>query len=144
METLIQDTYLLSTIVTAFVGVLIFIVIPILYGKYPNIFVNVLKVTGNKDMIRSAYYLLTDIALPKVSREIKDQIFANILSVVSIVENMAAAGEIPKEERKDRAIAAVKEVLELFDIEYTTQIAAMSSNIIELAVTYLGLRKTAQ
>jgi hypothetical protein len=134
-------TLLIILAVAALSASAVFYLVPTLYAKYPAVFVNILKVTSHEDVIQAAYYLLVDLAIKGLARDVKDAIFINIQHTVEIIEELAQAGEIPKSERKAKAMSVIKETLKDLKIEYLPQVESLISTAIELTITYLGFRK---
>jgi hypothetical protein len=132
---------LLTILITALAAIaLVLILMPFLYKKFPNVFISILKVVGYKDTIKTAYYIIVDMAIKGLEKAQKDLIFSYIQSAVLLVEDLAQAGDLPKEARKAKAMEIMTEVLNKMGIFMTPAVEAMISNAIELVVTYMELR----
>lgn len=136
---LITNIYVVLAIALGIFGISFFL-LPFLYSKFPNVFLKIIEIASYKQTIETTYYFLISLVLPGLEQAKKDEIWSYIQKTVTTAEELAIAGTISKEERKPYVTNLVKELMIMLEIDYTPEVEAFISNVIELVVTYLDLR----
>lgn len=138
----IPDIYIFGIALIAVLA-LAFIGLPFLFAKFPQLYTSIVTFFRQKDLIRVAYYMIAQLAFKGMTKETLDAIFKDIIDCVTLAEEMCAASQLAKEERKPYVMNVMQGILLKFNIAWTAEVEAATSSAVELVVTYLGFRGTA-